>query len=381
MFLSGTTYNNLHADVLSGARVDLRWADGLAGETGFDVQRSLDGGTTWTALASTAANQTSHSANYLDPNKTYTFRVLAKDATGAATPHAGAVTVTTLGLAAPAELVAHVVSASQIDLAWLDRTPNESGFSVERSLDGGASWQEYTFTSPEVTGVSVTGLQPGRRYDFRVRARHAGGTYSSYSNAVAATTVPFGSPTALEAAVRSNTRVDLSWLDNTDKRGQLRSGTLGRRRADLAVLRDGRRQRDQLRGHRPAARQWLRVPGAGQASQRRVLELHRRGERDDARVQRPQRAGRDGARRDPGPPRLARQQRRREPLLPRALHRRRRDVGRPAGAARERDEPHGYGPDAGRQLRLPTAGAARQRRLLRLYRLGVRDHAGAGGPV
>ncbi len=79
------------------------------------------------------------------------------------------------------------MSRSQISLAWLDRSTNESGFKVERSTDGGASWSQVGTVGANATGVTVGGLSSNRTYHFRVRAYNAAGN-SAYSNTAYAKT-------------------------------------------------------------------------------------------------------------------------------------------------------------------------------------------------
>lgn len=98
------------------------------------------------------------------------------------------------------------VSGSRIDLRRTDRADNEADYRVARSSDGGATWQEIATLGANVTGYSATNLQPGTAYRFQVRARHANNTYSAYTNAVIATTVPLAAPTSLTTVVRDGSR-------------------------------------------------------------------------------------------------------------------------------------------------------------------------------
>jgi hypothetical protein len=73
-------------------------------------------------------------------------------------------------VATPAGLTARAVSASAIELKWVDRSDNESGFVIERS---GKKNGTYAVVGSVGAGVSVfrdTGLAAGTRYYYRVRA-------------------------------------------------------------------------------------------------------------------------------------------------------------------------------------------------------------------
>src|SRR5262249_51892325 len=74
-----------------------------------------------------------------------------------------------VNLAAPSNLKATAVSASQIYLTWQDNSTNETGIQIERSLDG-ETWVLLTTVGPNATSYSDTGLTAGTTYYYRVRA-------------------------------------------------------------------------------------------------------------------------------------------------------------------------------------------------------------------
>ena len=72
--------------------------------------------------------------------------------------------------AAPSALTATVVSNYQINLAWTDNSTNESGFKIERSADGGATWTQIGTVTANIRTYNNTGLTFGTTYSYRVRA-------------------------------------------------------------------------------------------------------------------------------------------------------------------------------------------------------------------
>jgi hypothetical protein len=90
--------------------------------------------------------------------------------------------------AAPTKLALTVVSKSQINLSWLDNSSNESGFLIERSLDG-INFIQVAMVGPNTKSWSATGLLANTRYYFRIRAWNSGGN-SSYSSIANAKTKP-----------------------------------------------------------------------------------------------------------------------------------------------------------------------------------------------
>ena len=73
-------------------------------------------------------------------------------------------------LSPPTELTVTVVSYNGIDLAWQDNSDNESGFSVQRRVDGSTDWVEIGTTAANTTMFSDVGLQPTTTYHYRVQA-------------------------------------------------------------------------------------------------------------------------------------------------------------------------------------------------------------------
>jgi hypothetical protein len=142
---------------------------------------------------------------------------------------------------APTTLTAAAVSASRIDLRWVDTSTNERGFRIERRIGVGA-WRQIATLGADATTFANVGLTPETTYSYRVRAYHLGGT-SAASNIASATTpgengTPLA-PTELRATLTSASRVKLTWRDNSshetlfkierriETRAWRRSGTVG----------------------------------------------------------------------------------------------------------------------------------------------------------
>ena len=106
--------------------------------------------------------------------------------------------------AAPSGLAATPVSPTQINLVWTNNANNQTGFNIDRSIDG------VTFLplSSNVAGTSYSdsGLSAATMYYYRVRATNLVGD-SANSNTASATTLPATStPTYLS---------DLPWVSAT----------------------------------------------------------------------------------------------------------------------------------------------------------------------
>ncbi len=73
---------NLLAARLSLSSIQLRWSDNSNNENGFIVERSTDGATGWTDVATLEANVTAHTDGGLPPDTAHYYRVLAYNAYG-----------------------------------------------------------------------------------------------------------------------------------------------------------------------------------------------------------------------------------------------------------------------------------------------------------
>jgi titin len=206
------------ATAVSDASVTLTWTD-PAGETGFRVERSSDGGTNWTTAGTVAAGVTTFTDAGLPEVTTYTYRVVATNGEGDSAPSATR-TVTTLP-AAPSGLTATAVSPTEIDLAWTDHSTSSYYYAIDQSTDG-ATWQQVG-TAYGTTAATFSAPGPfdgATTYYFRVRACSFNGS-SSVPSAVATVETPAfpGQPSLTSATALSETAVSLAWTDPAGEAG------------------------------------------------------------------------------------------------------------------------------------------------------------------
>ncbi|MGB7874108.1 MAG: fibronectin type III domain-containing protein [Anaerolineales bacterium] len=222
--------SGLTATAPSSAQVDLAWMDNATNEDGFVVERSdydsVSG--VWSAFTqvgdTAAANVTTFSDTTVAPVSTYQYRVYAFNANGNSLPsNVAEVTTPDVPPAAPTVLMTTAVTSAQVDLAWTDNSGNEDGFVVQRSTDGGTTWNQAGQTAVDVATFSDTAVVPGSSYLYQVYAFNANGN-SLPSNNVQAdvpNVVP-ADPTNLAATSIAATQVGLAWTDNANNEDEFR---------------------------------------------------------------------------------------------------------------------------------------------------------------
>ncbi len=94
----------------------------------------------------------------------------------------------------PTGLGATAISSSQINLAWTDNSDDETRFTIDRSTNGGASFDSLTSVATNTVVFSNTGLVPSTQYCYRVKAANGAGS-SAYTGTACTTTLAAPPPT------------------------------------------------------------------------------------------------------------------------------------------------------------------------------------------
>ena len=213
----------LTATASGSTQINLSWtvpaSDGGSAITGYKIEVSSNGGSSWTDLAAdTGTTTTTYAHTGLAPGSTRHYRVSAINTNGSGTAsNVDSATTGTTVPGAPSGLTATASGSTQINLSW--SAPGSTGgsaitgYRIEVSSDGGSSWSDQVAnTSNTTTTYAHTGLAAGTTRHYRVSAINANGsgTASNVDSATTATTVP-GAPTGLTATASGTTAINLSW--------------------------------------------------------------------------------------------------------------------------------------------------------------------------
>jgi len=218
---------NLTATAVSSTQVALSWTDNSTAEQGFKVERCQGAGcTTFVEIAQTVGSATVYDDTGLTAGTSYTYRVRAY-AGGGSSPYSNSAMVTTPAAApaAPGNLSAAAASSTQINLAWVDSSSDESGFRIERCAGAGCvDFVQVAQVGVNVTTYSDMAVAPATAYAYRVGSFNGNGG-SAYSNTAQAITpdappAPPMAPRTLTATPLSSNQITLTWEDaSSDESG------------------------------------------------------------------------------------------------------------------------------------------------------------------
>ena len=144
-------------------------------QTGYVVEKSIDGITWTSAMANPAANATSGTANGLTNGTMYFFRIQVVTAGGPASSYSNYVALVPRGAATAPTALTAVAGDTQVTLRWTapssDGGTAITGYKVEYSSNAGTSWTVATAsTGNQAVLYTVTGLTNATAYTFRVFA-------------------------------------------------------------------------------------------------------------------------------------------------------------------------------------------------------------------
>ena len=156
--------------------------DGGAAITGYRIEQSTNGGTTWTtAIANTATTATQATITGLTNGVPVEFRVSAINPLGTSTPSTTTGQVTPSTTPGPPTGAAATAADESATVTWTapaeDGGAAITGYRIEQSTNGGTTWTTaIANTATTATQATITGLTNGVPVEFRVSAINPLGT-------------------------------------------------------------------------------------------------------------------------------------------------------------------------------------------------------------
>jgi len=115
----------------------------------------------------------------------------------------------------PSDLVAILISSSEVQLIWTDNSDLETGFIIERKAAGG-NYETIVQVIENVVSYIDSQLETNTEYSYRIAALtendHSDWTYSN----IVQTPIDIFAPSNLFVNNLSSSQVHLIWTDNTD---------------------------------------------------------------------------------------------------------------------------------------------------------------------
>jgi len=210
---SPTAPSGLTATAISSSQINLNWTDNSNNESGFILERKIGSSGAWNDADSMDTNVTEYQDKGLSSNTEYYYRISSYNSSGESSysNEVHAVTSDTAPMA-PTNLVASVISSSQINLSWTDNSNNETNFKIERKTDQ-SNFTELVTVNANTTEYFDSNLIDGTNYFYRICAINIAGN-SGYSNEISRIT-QLNSPTELSAIYSGANSVLLNWKDNS----------------------------------------------------------------------------------------------------------------------------------------------------------------------
>ena len=173
---------SLRATAISRSEIKLEWTaptdTGDANIRDYKIEKSKDGGTTWSVLFNIEGTHLTYNHVGLDQDTTRHYRVSANTSHGTGPPSNVATATTHSVPAPPTNLTATARSTERIDLSW--RAPSDrgssaiTGYRIEASASGLGGWEEVVASTTK-TSYSHTDLDPSTVYHYRAYAMNDSG--------------------------------------------------------------------------------------------------------------------------------------------------------------------------------------------------------------
>ena len=182
---------NIPSSVEGGKSIEVSWSAATDKENnleGYVVERSTDGGGTWTQVYQGSATKTTNTVPA--GSATVMYRVKAYDSEGLYSSYRNSAQVSVFNNTAPGApggitVPENVLGGAELTVTWSaasDPDNNLTGYELERQVDGGDWAQVYKGADTSYTDTITRGWQS---VNYRVRAYDTYNAYSAYTTGTA----------------------------------------------------------------------------------------------------------------------------------------------------------------------------------------------------
>lgn len=198
------------SSINGGDSITVSWGASTDAENnleGYELERSVDGGSTWSNVYKSSATSTTNTVPF--GTDTVMYRVRAYDTQGLYSSYKTSNQVTVVNNSAPSApasitVPGTVLGGAALTVTWgaaSDSDGNLSGYALERQVDGGA-WSEIT--RGNFLSFNDTITKGWASVTYRVRAYDAVGAYSGYTTSPTRTVNNNTAPTITSAATNGS---------------------------------------------------------------------------------------------------------------------------------------------------------------------------------
>lgn len=204
--------SDLEATAVSESEISLSWTDNSTDELEFSIGRRTQSNETYVEIAVVDANVNTYTDTELNEATPYGYKIRAYNNYGYSA--VSSIAIATTYPAAPSNLALEA-SDGQVSLSWTDNSNGELGYRIERKTGLDGLYEETGTVDADITTYIDSDLGEATVYYYQIKAYNSSGDSSPCAEANI-TTCP-AAPTDLAFQVLSDSQVNLSWTDNSQK--------------------------------------------------------------------------------------------------------------------------------------------------------------------